>query len=447
MPVYRDDAFAAGDQGAEPGDILRFYVNSVEAILSSTPIWTEHGASFEICIDVPDLTSHTCMLYEGWNLISWNVDTDSDDIESVLASIDGCVEVVMGFEQGALTYDASLPQFSDLWMVDHLSGYWVKVSCDIELEVFGNMVPQTTPIPVTTGWNLVSYLPDNSMATEDALSSIYSNLIVALGYSGGMGSTHVPGQGEFNDLDELSSCFGYWVKVTQDDMLIYPDMMAGSTSAGKDMIAQVSSSAGLINGTTSWMNIYSHKLTLDGESVAAGAEINAFNNDGVKVGSYIMKQNGQFGFMPIYGDDVRTADIDGMKSGDKFYLTVDGVETEERFTWTSSGDKQEILSLSSSGATEVLPTSFGLNQNYPNPFNPTTTISFEMPAAGQAKIEIFNLLGQLINTPLDAQVDAGYNSVVWDGRNAAGNTVASGIYFYRLSADNYTETKKMTLLK
>ena len=52
MPVYRDDAFAAGDQGAEPGDILRFYVNSVEAILSSTPVWTEHGASFEICIDV-----------------------------------------------------------------------------------------------------------------------------------------------------------------------------------------------------------------------------------------------------------------------------------------------------------------------------------------------------------------------------------------------------------
>ena len=62
-------------------------------------------------------------------------------------------------------------------------------------------------------------------------------------------------------------------------------------------------------------------------------------------------------------------------------------------------------------------------------------------------MEIFNLLGQKINTIFDGQAEAGLNSVNWDGTNNSGETVASGIYFYRLTADNYSDTKKMTLLK
>ena len=70
-----------------------------------------------------------------------------------------------------------------------------------------------------------------------------------------------------------------------------------------------------------------------------------------------------------------------------------------------------------------------------------------MPVSGTAKIEIFNLLGQLIATPFDEVAPAGQQVVTWDGRNDNGKTVASGIYFYRLTADNFTDTKKMTLLK
>ena len=86
-------------------------------------------------------------------------------------------------------------------------------------------------------------------------------------------------------------------------------------------------------------------------------------------------------------------------------------------------------------------------QNYPNPFNPSTTIRFTMPAAGSAKIEVYNILGKLIATPFDGHAGAGENSVVWDGRNAGGELVASGVYLYRMTAGNYTETRKMMLLK
>ncbi len=446
MHTYGDDEFTDFDEGANVGDVIRFYVNGIEAIASGNAVWTADRDINEVCLEVPDVTPHTCMLSAGWNLVSWNVDTDVDDIANVLASIDDCIEVVMGFEQGALTYDASLPQFSDLWSVDHLSAYWIKVSCDIELTVLGTPVPSTTPIPVTAGWNLVSYLPENSMPTATALTTIHDDLIVALGYDNGTGLTYLPGQTEFNDLISMSSCYGYWVKVNTDGTLIYPDGGADSVS-GKGLYTQVSSSAGRIDATTSWMNIYAYDLTLDDAKIKAGAEIKAFNTDDKLVGSYVMKQDGKFGFMPIYGDDNQTDYVDGMKSGDDFYLTVDGVETTEQFTWTTSGDKLEIKGLTAKTTSGTIPTSFGLHQNYPNPFNPSTTINFDMPVTGQVKIEIFNLLGQLIATPFDEVAPAGQQSVIWDGQNDNGETVSSGIYFYRLTADNFTDTKKMTLLK
>ena len=448
MHVYGDDEFSPEDEGAVPGDALRFFINGVEAITGATPIWTQDRDQFEVCLDLPDVVPHSCFLSEGWNLVSWNVDTDVDDIQTVLSSIDACVEVVLGFEQGALTYDASLPQFSDLWMVDHLSAYWVKVSCDVELTVVGTPVPSTTPIPVTAGWNLVSYLPDYSLATDVALSSIQNDLIVALGYETGNGLTYLPGQSEFNDLDIMSSCFGYWVKVSNDGTLIYPeDQPLVSPTIGKSSYVQTSSSAGRINGTTSWMNIYAYDLKVNNTQVKAGSEIKAFDSENQLVGSYIMKENGKFGFMPIYGDDKQTRAVDGMKSGEEFYLTIDGVETEERFTWTSSGDKMEISGLSAKTLNDALPVDFSLSQNYPNPFNPSTIISFAVPVTGNAKIEIFNMLGQLIATPYNDVAEAGQHDVTWDGRSSDGKSVASGIYFYRLTADNFTNTKKMTLLK
>lgn len=83
----------------------------------------------------------------------------------------------------------------------------------------------------------------------------------------------------------------------------------------------------------------------------------------------------------------------------------------------------------------VQPSSFALHQNYPNPFNPSTTISFDVPVAGWAKLTVFNTLGQEVGTLLNAQVEAGRTSVVWHAAGRTGITVASGVYFYRLSVD------------
>ncbi len=95
----------------------------------------------------------------------------------------------------------------------------------------------------------------------------------------------------------------------------------------------------------------------------------------------------------------------------------------------------------------VTPVVSVLHQNYPNPFNPETTISFDMPKTANANLSIFNVKGQLVNTLVDGNLDFGKHSFVWNGKDASGKNVTSGIYFYRLTTGSHVETKKMMLMK
>jgi hypothetical protein len=98
-------------------------------------------------------------------------------------------------------------------------------------------------------------------------------------------------------------------------------------------------------------------------------------------------------------------------------------------------------------AVASLPNTFALHQNYPNPFNPTTTIKYSIPEHGHVVLEVFNLLGQSVATLVDEAQPAGSHEVSWDGTSDDGSGVASGMYFYRLTAGAHSESRKMVLLK
>jgi hypothetical protein len=89
-----------------------------------------------------------------------------------------------------------------------------------------------------------------------------------------------------------------------------------------------------------------------------------------------------------------------------------------------------------------IPRKYVLMQNYPNPFNPVTHIRFGLPRASKVKLEFFNVLGQRVFTLIDEQKPAGYHVVTFDARD-----LASGMYFYRIEAGEFTDQKKMILIK
>ncbi len=94
-----------------------------------------------------------------------------------------------------------------------------------------------------------------------------------------------------------------------------------------------------------------------------------------------------------------------------------------------------------------LPASYSLSQCYPNPFNPTTIISYSVPTRSDVTIEVYNVLGQKVNTLIDETKPAGEYQTAWNGVDSDGERVSTGVYFYRFRAGDFVETKKMLLLK
>ncbi|MEW6411120.1 MAG: FlgD immunoglobulin-like domain containing protein [Candidatus Zixiibacteriota bacterium] len=113
------------------------------------------------------------------------------------------------------------------------------------------------------------------------------------------------------------------------------------------------------------------------------------------------------------------------------------------YTYTLDTLKTDVAGMG--GA--ALPTKFDMKQNYPNPFNPTTEILFDVPTRSHVQIKVYNVLGQMVTTLVDEERAAGTYRVTWDGTSDGGNKVSSGIYFYKMEADSFVQTKKMALLK
>jgi hypothetical protein len=95
----------------------------------------------------------------------------------------------------------------------------------------------------------------------------------------------------------------------------------------------------------------------------------------------------------------------------------------------------------------LLPAITELTGNYPNPFNPSTTIEFSLAVPSYVAVDILNIKGNIVNTLVKSDLNAGYYGFVWNGIDQIGNPLPSGVYFYRLKTNDFNQTKKMLLLK
>ncbi|MDA0272307.1 MAG: HYR domain-containing protein [Proteobacteria bacterium] len=120
--------------------------------------------------------------------------------------------------------------------------------------------------------------------------------------------------------------------------------------------------------------------------------------------------------------------------------------------------QDQLVGKDLAGAADLMPevhgalssseaTSFGLRQNFPNPFNPETMIGYSLSEASEVRLVIYNLLGQTVRVLVNESQSAGRYQMRWDGRDASGHQVTSGVYLYRLTAGSYEVVKKMILTK
>ncbi len=177
----------------------------------------------------------------------------------------------------------------------------------------------------------------------------------------------------------------------------------------------------------------------------------------VRVNMTSTAHSGETFEITVNGTNVYTATI----SGSSATLTLTGYGAGTHTAEITDPDCLNPASVTCTGAsisfedeefwaedlTITTPVEASLDGNYPNPFNPSTTIRYAIPADGLVSLKIYNTLGQEVATLFDGFQTAGYHSATWNGRNATGNTVSSGVYLSRLVTGDVVKTARMILSK
>ena len=175
----------------------------------------------------PTQTAETTVsihLEAGWNLFSFGVIPASSDVEAVFASVEGMYDVVEGFDGTTLSYHPGLSlEGNTLTVLDPYHGYWIKMREAATLIITGVPVVSSVPLPLSEGWNLVSYLGDGALPVGTALFSIDGLYTAVLSYDGQAQSFYPSLPADMNTLQSLRPGYGYWIKMSATATLIYPN--------------------------------------------------------------------------------------------------------------------------------------------------------------------------------------------------------------------------------
>ena len=171
-----------------------------------------------------------------------------------------------------------------------------------------------------------------------------------------------------------------------------------------------------------------------------------FNNAGFEIYRKAQDET-DFKYIAGYQTNPELRGLGTSSHGKRYTYTDENVKVGATYVYKIyavdfNGNRQEFGSITANVVAEI-PNKYVLYQNYPNPFNPGTEIRFDLPKSGNVKLEIFNSLGEKVAVLYDGFMEAGYGKVVrWNA-----NGFPSGVYYYRLTADEFVDVKKMVLMK
>ncbi len=446
LTVWGDNPQTPWKDGLSDRDTLVFKIWSTDSrqeysasptYFSGGPTFGKDSTSVLASLYASPLVKQVIVLSKGINLVSSFARPVDSTFGAIFSRIRSSVLAVQDATDGLFKPDSNI---NTLGTWNTVQGYKVYMRRPDTLTITGDKIPPAiTPVPLSTGWNLVPYLRDNPMSVDSAFGSILNTITVAKNQAGGV---YWPAVG-INTMDLLRPGQAYYAYVRIPSTLLYPGNatpVSQSRLQKKQVFAEASVSVvydvGHSGSGTSGSNAI---LLVESPELNDGDEVH------VRTASETVgkgRATGGRALITVIGDNRNTPDVvEGASEGDPLTLSIlrGPAQQEKPLVVTSLMNALSDEPLSPSLAytsnavwiarTTNIPDDFQLEQNYPNPFNPTTTIRYSLPADAKVTLEVFDILGRKVKTLVDEEQKVGRYDVVFESRG-----LASGAYFYRLIA-------------
>ena len=328
--------------------------------------------------------------------------------------------------------------YSTLNAISSKEGYYIKLNGPLNKIFFRGKRTDDKIISLSTGWNMIAYYPDYELAVDKAFESLIASntLQYVTGFVNGA-RVYDPNAPGSSTLSSLKPTKGYWVKVKNAvTNFTFPAQTQGD-AVGK-IVATHSVRHPEVKPNPSFMFI---KGKINGR-YNVGDWVKVLSEDNLVVGAAEIIEGGYLRNSAVYGDDVTTEEIDGLKSAEKVSFVYDGDTLASHVQFNPMSFHDVSLDYDT-----FLPTTFALYQNHPNPFNPITTIRYDLPEEVHVSITIYDITGREVKRLINQSAPAGRYSVNWNGTNQWGKQIASGLYFYRMETPGFQSVKKLIFLK
>ena len=354
----------------------------------------------------------------GWNLWSYNVELTNHELPTLFADMitENNLLKVKSINK---SFDPNLyPMFNTFDTVTDGYGYWVQVVERDTLILTGDVLPLTTDIELTDGWNMVAYLPTVTDSVTHAFDSINDGRLVKVK---SIRECYDPTlHQKYNTLDFLVPGNGYWVKVNADVTFNYPAPLRNiELNETKEYI---------------WTPvIYINSTCVYAYTDATEGYVGAFVDGECRGIADVIDGTLSFVINGEYPENVT------FKLYHKGQVVVGDISIV-----TNPGEDVKGFEIDFRDQTPVVT---GLTGIYPNPFNPELHISYSLPKQANVEIVMYNIKGQKVLTLVNETQQNGRYNITWNGNNDKNNPAASGIYFIHIKAGDFKEMKKVLLMK
>ena len=362
-------------------------------------------------------------------------------------------------------------------------GYYLALSNNSTLSIDGDPITsnnlELADLELSKGWNLVSH-PLTSIVDKTQLvivddgvehaweDAVYWGLISPTLYSWNNNS--------YQPLTELTPWSGFWVNTSRDlTVKVRPHLSLDGSARIADNSFSINLSAESVDGLSG--GDFVQMTVKDGANDSFRYGEDEFDHPNPGMDSFIdlyfdknewlgiTDQNGVMVDNPYFSHDVRSMDSDAQAwniqgnlynvSGDVELSWTMGESDQEAHLLISGEayDMREVSSVTVSSLDDITvvlgdlqaylaPSEFALSSSYPNPFNPSTSMDLSLNESGYVSVKVYNVMGQVVSTLVDGNMDAGYHTLTWNADN-----MPSGMYLVRVQSGSNVETQKLMLLK